>query len=128
MRVDTLPATSAVRVGRLNVTCLVPREHPSPLTLCSEMATIAERQLPSACASLLGPVCSESDPSVWFIRRVDVDVAVDASWETGRLAHAWSQPVARELLRSVDSGEDGANVLRFANHAAYLAQFLCDLA
>jgi plasmid stabilization system protein ParE len=128
MRMDTLPATSAVRVGRLNVTCLVPREHPSPVTLRSQLATIAERQLPPACASLLGPLCPENDPSVWFIRRLDVGVAVDASWEADRLAQAWSQPVARELLRSVSSGEDGADVLRFTNRAAYLAQFLCDLA
>jgi hypothetical protein len=128
MRVDTLPATSAVRVGRLNITCLVPHEHPSPLTLRSQFAKLAERQLPSAYASLLGPLCPENDSSVWFIRRLDVDVAVDASWEAGRLAETWSQPVAREFLRSVNSGEDGANVLHFANPAAYLAQFLCDLA
>jgi hypothetical protein len=128
MSIGAPPATSAVRVGRLNVTCLVPREHPSPLTLRSEMTIIAERQLPSACASLLGPLCPENDPSVWFIRRLDVDVAVDASWEAGGLARAWSQPVAREVLRRVNSGDDGADVLRFANRAAYLAQFLFDLA
>ena len=128
MRMDRLPATSAVRVGRLNVTCLVPSEHPSPLALRSQFANLAEHQLPWACASLLGPLCHENDPSVWFIRRLDVDVAVDASWETGRMAQAWSQPVARELLRSVNGGDDGANVLRFANRAAYVAQFLLDLA
>src|SRR5262245_34846010 len=128
MRMNAPLATSALRVGRLNVTCLVPREHSSPLTLRSQMAIIAERQLPSAFASVLGPLCPENDASVWFIRRLDVDVGVDASWESGRLAQVWSQPVTRELLRSVNSGEDGGDVLRFANRAAYLAQFLCDLA
>src|SRR5438067_13791600 len=113
MRMDTLPATSAVRVGLLNVKCLVPSEHPLPLALRSQFADLAKHQLPSACANLLGPLCPENDPSVWFIRRLDVDVAVDASWEIGRMAQTWSQPIARELLRSVNTGEDGVNVLRF---------------
>jgi hypothetical protein len=128
MTIAVSPATSAVRVGRLNVSCLVSREHPSPLTLCSKIATIAERQLPSACARLLGPLCPKNDPSLWFIRRLDVEVPVDSSWGADNQAQAWSQPVARAFLRAVNSGEDGANVLRFANRAAYVAQFLCDLA
>ena len=128
MTAPTSPPASVVRIARLNVNCLVPREHPSPLALRSQLATVVERQLPSACAGLLGPLCPESDPSVWFIRRMNVDVAVNATWEADLMARAWSQPLAQALSRNVSSGDDGTDVLHFPNRAAYLAQFLCDLA
>jgi hypothetical protein len=127
MTASSLPG-SVIRISRLNVAYLVPREHPSPATVRSRLDRLLEQQLPSACASLLGPVCPESDPSVWFIRRLDVNLAVGANLETTQLAREWSEPLARTLQRTLSNSDTREDVLRFPSPAAYLAQFLRDLA
>jgi hypothetical protein len=119
---------SIIRIGQLNVGCLVPKDHPSPMSVQTELSTTAKRRLSSACAGLFGPLCSANDSSVWFIRSLNIDLAVDVSWEAERVARAWAQPLARAVICSVTNGDDGSNVLRFPNRATYLSQFLNDLA
>src|SRR5258708_5768687 len=119
---------SAMRIGRLNVSYLLSERHPSRAAVRSRLDSLLERQLPSACASLLGPLCPESDPSIWFIRRLDVNLAIDGSEEPAQLARAWSEPLARTLQRTLSNSDAREDVLRFPSPAAYLAQFLRDLA
>src|SRR5437016_5681607 len=106
MSAESAPPGSIVQVTRMNVRCLVPREHPSPTAVRAKLVSLAERQLQSACANLLGPLCPENDPSVWFIRRVDADVTVDGGWGEDQLASAWSQTLAYNLVRTISNGED----------------------
>jgi hypothetical protein len=124
---SSLPV-SEVRIARLNVSYLLSGRHPSPAAVRSKFDSLLERQLPSACASLLGPLCPESDPSIWFIRRLDVNLAIDASRETAQLARAWSELLARTLQRTLSNSDAREDVLHFPSPAAYLAQFLRDLA
>ena len=117
---------SAARIGRLNISYLLSENYPSPAAVRSRLDSLMEREVPSTCASSLGPLCPGSDPSVWFIRRLDVNLAVDADSENAQIARAWSQE--RVLQRILSNGDAGEEVLRFSGRAAYLAQFLRDLA
>jgi hypothetical protein len=123
---SSLPV-SEVRIARLNVSYLLSGRHPSPAAVRSKFSLL-ERQLPSACASLLGPLYPESDPSIWFIRRLDVNLAIDASLETAQPAREWSELLARTLQRTLSNSDAREDVLHFPSPAAYLAQFLRDLA
>jgi hypothetical protein len=125
-----MPPNSTVRIARLNVECILPREHRLlPAIVQSQLVDIAQRQLASACARLLAPICPENDSSVWFIRRLDVELPLDADSETDQLTRTWATQLTRSLARTVNGdSEDGSNVIRFSSRAAYLAQFLSDLA
>jgi hypothetical protein len=119
---------SIVRMARLNLHCLVPREHPLPGVMRSQLRSIAEGNLGDVCVRQLAPLCPDNDPSIWFIRRLDVEAAVDANWESDRVADALSVPLGRALQRKLNDSSDNAEVLCFCDRTAYLAQFLCDLA
>ena len=121
---NALRLPSGVRIDRLNVTCLVPRDHPSPMAVRSRMDAVIQRQLPSACSRAFAGLCREDDESVYFVRRLDLDFAVDAGWEPEKVAAVWATEWARTLLPLLGSSE----ALRFTDPAAYLAQFLNDLA
>ena len=128
MKTEATSGTSVLRIGRVNATYLVSRDHPSPSSVRSQLDAVAERMVAAACARLLGPLCGDGDPAVWFVRSLAVDVSVDTGWEADRLSEMWAAQVARSLGRRLAHGDDGAEVLRFPDRAAWLAQFLRDLA
>jgi hypothetical protein len=128
MPANPSPPGSIVRIARLNLNCLVPRDHLLPEVVRGQLRSIAESNLQSVCARQLAPLCPENDPSVWFIRRLDIGSAVDARWEPDRLAKTLSEPIERALRHKLCDGTDGAEALCFPDRAAYLAQFLRDLA
>jgi hypothetical protein len=128
MPANSSPPGSIVRMTRLNLHCLVPREHPFPGVVCGQLRSIAEGSLRDVCTRQLAPLCPDNDPSIWFIRRLDIQAAVNANWERDRVAEALSAPLERALHRKLGDGSDGTEVLHFRDRAAYLAQFLCDLA
>src|SRR5688500_342447 len=128
MTADAPTSASVLRIARVNATYLVPHGHPASAAVRTRLDAIVTRELATTCARSLAPLCDGDDPSVWFIRRLDVDVAIDASWETNRIGQTWSRPLARVLWHTMGQGDEGENVLRFPDRASHLAQFLCDLA
>jgi hypothetical protein len=128
MPANPSPPGSIVRIARLNLNCLVPRDHLLPEVVRGQLRGIAESNLQSVCARQLAPLCPENDPSVWFIRRLDIGSAVNARWEPDRLAKTLSEPIERALRHKLCDGTDGTEALCFPDRAAYLAQFLRDLA
>ena len=118
-----------LRIGQLNATYLVPQNHPAPDVVRSKLDAIASRELGTACARALSLLCHDDDPSIWFIRRLAVDAAVDAGWEGDRLGEAWAAQLTGSLVRQMSRGDEGeGDVVRFPSHAAWLAQFFRDLA
>jgi hypothetical protein len=128
MTVDAATPRSALRIGRLNATWLVPRDHPSPELLRARLDRMLQSDLAPACDRIAAPLCQDSDTSVWFIRRLVVNLAVDASADTRRMTEAWAGQLVRALERQLRLGDDGVEALRFPNRTAWIAQFLCDLA
>jgi hypothetical protein len=121
-------AASRLSVSRHEALYLVPREHPDPAAVRRRLDALVDRRLPGALAGRFGDGV-DRDPTVWLVRRLEVDLAVDlGAVDDGRLSSAWAGEVARALGRSLAQGERADGVVRFADPGAYLARFAADLA
>ncbi|MBI5877235.1 MAG: hypothetical protein HZB53_06270 [Chloroflexi bacterium] len=119
----------ALRIGRMNCTCLVPREHPDPERLRWRADGIARGRLAPTLAHWLDSTLDRADPAVWRIRRLDVELAFDPSSLTDdSLGRTWSQRVLAQIGRALATGDDGVNVLRYDDRADFVAHFVLDLA
>jgi hypothetical protein len=121
-------ATNRLQIRRFRADYLVSAEHPSPETLKARLDETIKRRLAPALSVAFAPWFSESDTSVWFIRRLHVDVALNAALEREQIAEAFTAQIGKSLGYALQEGADAGNVLRFPNRAAYLAAFLADLA
>lgn len=88
---------------------------------------VAAERLPTE----LDPTLSEfsADGAVYIVRRVHARTTVNpAAAADPVLAHRWGRDLARSVARAIihDPG-DGANVVRFASEAEFVAAFVADL-
>jgi hypothetical protein len=79
-------------------------------------------------AATLKQMLPTTDERVWFIRRLHVDLDLNAGWNEAHISRVWARHLAVAVARAIVSGADGGNVLWFASRPAYLARFLVDLA
>src|SRR3954463_16090049 len=121
-------AINRLQIRRFRADYLVSADHPSPETLKARLDETIERRLASALSVAFAPWFSESDTSLWFIRRLQVDVALNAALERDQIAEAFTAQIGKSLGDALQERADDGNVLRFPNRAAYLAAFLSDLA
>jgi len=70
----------------------------------------------------------EDQEPVWFIRRLVVEVSVNAALAREHVAYSLTSGIVTALARVMKDGSDGDNVVRFESRAAHLARFLADLA
>jgi hypothetical protein len=117
---------SQLTVARLSLEAAVLRDQPGTVVVTSDAQRFASHELAPALTAALAPLLDGGDPSVWVIRRLDLDLAVDSSWSAGAVAARLARAV-QVALHSVTSGEGAGAAVRFPDRAAYLAQFLSDL-
>ena len=117
---------STLSIERLHNHYLVSSEHEAPEQVRSLCESAIAPGLPQALATALGRCFPENDPSLWFIRRLAVDFAVNTEVNLSALSQVWADEIAAELMTALKSG--GAEVIHFPNQIAYLANFLLDLA
>lgn len=121
--------TSSLRIGRLHNEYLAPRDHPAPERLRSDLDEAARRYVPESCGQALSVMLDPSDPSVWVIERISVDLLMDVTvLPAEQIAAIWARRMAESVVKTMARGEDGERVMRFPNRAAYLVHFLRDLA
>jgi hypothetical protein len=91
---------------------------------------VARDHLPTACSRWLTRLLDADDTSVWLIRQLDLELAVDVgNLDNDALADAWGRHMAQCIVRTLVEGTDiGDTVMHFSNRAAYVAQFVADLA
>jgi hypothetical protein len=89
---------------------------------------MTRRQLAQTLSTIFSSWFSEGDPSVWLIRRLEIDIAVNAATVREHLTRSITRQIARTLGAVLQGAEDSENVMRFPNRAAHLARFLLDLA
>jgi hypothetical protein len=120
--------------NRLHIRCfraqyLVAGDHAAPETVRARVdEAIEPHHLAPALSSALTPWFSETDPSVWLIRRLEMNVDLDAASERDQLTRVIVAQIARTVGASLQDEQNSENVLRFPNRAAYLSRFLSDLA
>jgi hypothetical protein len=120
--------TNRLNIRRFSAQYLIPRDHPAPEHIKARLddaiaAPVLKESLPLVISSLL----PANDDSVFLIRRLDLNVDVNAAWESDQLTRVILAQFARQLGVSLGEQENGGNVLHFANRATYLARFLLDL-
>lgn len=117
-----MPARVAIR--RLVLQGLAPRDHPAASEIGRRLRDAAQAFLPDALAEAVGPWSGES---VLRIRRLEVDVTLDAAFKPQAFTAALAKSIAGELRRASERGpSDG--VLSYASRALYLAALLEALA
>lgn len=121
--------SAQLSIRRLNATYFVPRKLPDAGAARSRLDAVIERRLAAMCSRLLAQMLDQGDTSVWLIRRLDFDLALDVGVvDEDLLTRAWASRIAASLARVIARGPDGQSVMRFPDRAAYLAHFLRDMA
>lgn len=121
--------SNRLSIRRLNATYLVPRDLEAPEAARRRLDEVVTRRLADDCARLLSRALDPHDDSVWLIRRLDIELALDlGAADDDLIARAWAQRTAVSLARALAAGPDGTNVIRFPDAASHLAQFVLDLA
>jgi hypothetical protein len=92
------------------------------------MADVAEQNLAPALRSILEHGFAASDPSLCFIKRLDMTIDINAGWESEQLARCFAARAVQHLYTEIGDAGYNSNVVRFKNPAEYLASFLSDLA
>lgn len=118
---------NCLRIRRLRVDCVVPSDHPSPERVSRQVAEAAERNLVPTLCAMLERSFAESDPSLCFIKRIDLSMDVNIGWEAEQLARHLAKGTIQHLYAEVGGAGNSSNVVRFRNPAEYLASFLNDL-
>ena len=100
----------------------VAADFPAAEELRLRLDRMVEREVVDACRRRLAPLLDASDPSVWLIREIHVDLAVDAGENVAQQAGAaWGEQLALEVSRVLGGATGGGSVVRFADRAAYVA-------
>ena len=119
--------SNRLHIRRFHAHYLAPRYHPAPQRLKGRIDdAVAQHLLAQTLSHALANLFSETDESVWLIRRLELDLAVNAAWDREQLTRVIAAQLARLLAGALNETGDG-NVVRFANRAAHLARFLTDV-
>jgi hypothetical protein len=116
-----------LRIRRIHNEYLVSVDHPSPQRIQARLDEVATRTLEQTLVSALSPWFANTDSSLWFIQRLDVELDINAACEQEQLSRAWAAQIAQSMAITIQGGSDGENVLWFPNRATYLARFLADV-
>jgi len=120
--------SNRLQIRRLSAEYLVSAEHPSPERLKDKLDRTLGSHLKLMLSSALSSWFSEADSSLWFVRRLEIDVAVNAAWDNELLGRAVTTQIGRALGDTLQENAEPDNVVHFTSRGDYLARFLSDLA
>ncbi|HWX65704.1 MAG TPA: hypothetical protein VNZ27_04665 [Rhodanobacter sp.] len=124
---NALSSMPALCVRRWQTRYFVSSSHPAPKEvqqkLDQALRTRTAEALTAACARLL----ATDENSVVFIRCLELEWHVDAAGDADQLARHSAQALGKALAQALATGEND-NLIRFRDHAAYLARFIGDCA
>jgi len=119
--------SNRLHIRRFHAQYLVPHDHPAPQRLKVRIDdAVAQHLLGQTLSLALANLFSETDESIWLIRRLELDLSVNAAWEREQLTRVIAAQIVRMLGAALNETGD-ENVVRFANRAAHLARFLSDV-
>jgi len=129
--VSPAPAQSEARftVGRWSGTYHVPRELCDARDLQLRLDSVVAERLALVCKSFLEQSPNSSDPSIWRVRDLSLNLSLDAGFsDVHSVARNWASSLTSEILSIIENDEVSDTILRFPNRIAYLAQLVSDLA
>jgi hypothetical protein len=104
----------------------IPRDYTEVSRIRAQLDAVARAALAESLRASMQHVASD-DPSLWFVRRMDVAVVVNAAWNHEQIADAWSRRIQTAVQSTIARGAETESVVRFDDEAAYLRQFLLDI-
>ena len=119
---------SRLQIRRVHAQYLVPSDHPAPRHIKDRLDHAIKRSLSHVLSAVFSSWFSETDSSLWFVRRLELDLAVNASGDGEHVTRTFTRQLGRALGDTLQDGTNHNNVVRFASPADYLAHFLSDLA
>ena len=120
-----MPGADRLTIRRLTASYEVAGDHPAP-------ESVRQRLDPALAAighdlgAALAPLAGTERDGLWLVRRIELELTVDASAEPALLRRTVARTLARAITRRLDRAADG--VLFFPDRIGYLARFLADLA
>jgi hypothetical protein len=111
------------------MTCIVSSNHAAPDEVRTKIHDLLTKRLRGCCRDSLQQVLRRDDPSVWRIRDLPLNLAFALNGDTDdRIVRETGAHVAENVARVIANGEVADRVLHFPNRAAFVAQFVLDLA
>lgn len=117
---------------------MVPNEHPAPDEVRTRLDEVARTYLVEVCSRWLTQFLDPDDPSIWFIRQLNIDLSADiGSMDNSELAEIWGRQFALSIINAITTSIHAADgmteaigdtVRRYRNQAVYVAHFIADLA
>ncbi len=114
-----------INVGRLEVSCAIAHDHPSPLAVRTRLDDASSR-LATVLGELLAPLSRLGD-EVILIRKLELAFDLDTSLDPDALARQWAARIAGGLAAWLRP-DARTTMVRFPDEAHYLARFLVDTA
>lgn len=118
----------ALYLYKLRSDYLLARDHPSPEPVRATLDESLARHFAEACRRALGELHAEDDHSIWMIRELQIDLAVNATWPPEEIARALAAKVARAVHSQLDRSNVSDAVIRFENAAEFLAHYVFETA
>jgi hypothetical protein len=115
-----------LRIGRIRLHYHLPRRHPAPEQLRADLDALVARRLAGECDRLCSSVWPDHDDSLWFIRRLSVNLTLSTGRDLEAQVRKLAAEIARALARALHGGQ-GEEVVCFKQHKEFVAQFLIDL-
>jgi hypothetical protein len=117
-----------ITVRKLECRYFAPSDHPDPESLRARLDDAVQHDFPAALAAAFPSTLPTENESLWMIRRIDLTLDSTGEWTPDEFARTWATNAAVTIVETMFSPDSGGNVLYFPDRAAYLAQFLTDLA
>ena len=118
-------SNNRLQILRVNAKYVVSTQHPSPARLKDQLDHELRNNLPRVLSTSFSSWFSENDPSIWFVRRLQIDVAASSGEE---LSRTFSTQLGRTLGQTLSDGGEPNTVVHFSDRVSYVARFLHDLA
>ena len=112
-----------IEAERLHVTYELARDHLAASLLKARLHDLACAQLAQALGAAFEPYIKSDDPSVWLVRRLDVDVGLNAEANDDEVVGGWARQLSTSLSHKLDPQDP--DVVRFddRNHCRYIGIF-----
>jgi hypothetical protein len=115
-----------IEAERLHVTYELSGDHLAASLLKARLHDLACDRLAQALGAAFEPYAKTDDTSVWIVRRLDVDVGLNAAASDDVVVGGWARQLSQSLSHKLDPQDP--DVVRFDDRASYLARYIVERA
>lgn len=113
---------NSVEIERFECNYTLNSGHYNPTEIQTKLDGIARNILPSKWDGLSN--IDVSDPSIYFIKSIEVDTYIDPDLDEDEIAHIWCSTIASTIVDNLQTNE---NIVKFPNKQEYIKGFILDL-